>query len=884
MTTTDGTRRTRALPDVAPRTFAAVLAALPERVYRVRRDGRVLSVWGTGDGHAPLYAGWGVGRNVRELLAPDPADGLARTVDAALRGDCPLEHEIEVHDGTVVVALKALRCVPFIDDDVLVFVRDVTTERCRATVDELLARMTRELVAVGSLDVPVLMRHLLRQFCQTVGALGASVWVPDDDAALQYSRTYTWRGQPVLADASQLGFRAPSWVVQAVESLTAPSIMTLDEIPEWADSVRANALQHGIAAIGYVPVPCPDRPGMVTFGFPDAPGPLDRAHFEAFTGLGTLLASVLDRDRSERYRRESDAKLQSLAGGNDIVVILDADGGCKWLGPTVQTLTGYSLEALTSSERSTPIHPDDLQVVRTTLRACLSVPGEPLSVAFRMRYADGTNHHVVATITNLLEVDGIEGIVFNARDVTEQREARVALEHAATHDELTDLANRATLSRRLQEWLTVERLPVAIVFLDLDHFKRVNDSFGHTVGDQVLVEIGSRLVHALGPTGLVARFAGDEFVALAPGVRDDAEVRRISEELRGVVAKPLVIARAQMRITASAGAIVAQPDGEPEALLRDADTALYEAKRQGRNRHVLFDSRLHDHVVERVALETALLEAIAGDKLAVHYQPIVHLASGSISGVEALARWSHPQLGVMDPTDFIAVAEEIGIVHEVDMWVLNHAAEVAAGWYHRHGITVAVNLSTQTLSRPDLTRAITRTLERHRTPAAALCVEVTETSYAQAPQTTIDALQSLRARGVRISIDDFGTGYSSIERVRRFPVDTIKIDRTLIDAIPESRRDLAIVRAISDLAHALDLSLTAEGVTRIEQHGALHALGCDTAQGFLYGRPADAVRIEAGLRAVSREGHDGADGADDAWGDVARQERVPRTGASDASR
>ena len=602
--------------------------------------------------------------------------------------------------------------------------------------------------------------------------------------------------------------------------------MSLDEIPDWATSVRDNALQYGIGAIGYVPVPCPERAGMVTFGFPDAPGPLDRACFEAFTGLGTLLASVLERDRSERYRRESDAKLQSLVGGNDIVVILDAGGEYKWIGPTVQTLTGYSLETLMSSDRARPIHPDDLRVVRQTMRASLSVPGEPLPVAFRMRYADGSDHHVVATVTNLLEADGIEGIVFNARDVTEQREARVALEHAASHDELTDVANRATLSTRLQEWLDGERIPVGIVFLDLDHFKRVNDSFGHTVGDQVLVEIANRLVHALGSTGLVAgsratssscsppasvtmpRSAGSarssaRAVARPTGHRAGADAHhRERRRHPGPSRRPTRGTVARHRHRALRGEA---PGPQPTRAVR---LAVARPCRRAR-----WSSRPHS----------------SRRSPATRWPCTTSRSSGSVRrrivGVEALARWTHPELGVMDPTDFIAVAEDIGIVHEVDTWVLDHAAAVATNWFRRFGITVAVNLSTQTLSRPDLARAVMRILDRHRTPAAAICIEVTETSYAQAPQTTIDALQSLRMRGMRIAIDDFGTGYSSIERVRRFPVDTIKIDRTLIDAIPESQRDLAIVRAISDLAHALDLSLTAEGVTRSEQHGALHALG-----------------------------------------------------------
>ena len=219
------------------------------------------------------------------------------------------------------------------------------------------------------------------------------------------------------------------------------------------------------------------------------------------------------------------------------------------------------------------------------------------------------------------------------------------------------------------------------------------------------------------------------------------------------VEHPLLIARAQMRITASAGAIVAEPGGDPESLLREADTALYEAKRQGRNRHVLFDSGLAHQVVERVELETTLLEAITGNQLAVHYQPIVRSATGEIAGVEALARWTHPELGVMDPSDFIAVAEDIGIVHEVDTWVLDHAAAAAARWYPAFGVTVAVNVSTQTLSRPDLAPAVLRVWKR-RAPAAGMCIEVTETSYAQAPQVTIDTLQKLHGHGLHISIDD----------------------------------------------------------------------------------------------------------------------------------
>jgi predicted signal transduction protein with EAL and GGDEF domain len=346
---------------------------------------------------------------------------------------------------------------------------------------------------------------------------------------------------------------------------------------------------------------------------------------------------------------------------------------------------------------------------------------------------------------------------------------------------------------------------------------------------------------SVGSRGIAARFAGDEFVAVMPCRGGDA--RAFAARLRASIAQPLTVQGRSLRLTASAGVSVAHADFDPEALIRDADTALYEAKRRGRDNHVVVDDALREAAHARVELEAALVSAVDSDELAVHFQPVVELRTERRIGVEALVRWHRPGYGIVEPDAFLPAAEEIGAITQIDAWVLYKALRAAAPWHRDHGITISVNLSTHDLLRDDLISTVTTALSGAELPGDALCLEITETGYAHAPDDATRALQQLRAQGVHVAIDDFGSGYSSIERVRRFPVDSLKIDRSLVEPILDSPRDLAAVRAVIELAHSLELQLTAEGIATRPHHEVLRDLGCDAGQGFLYGRPVPAEQL-----------------------------------------
>lgn len=406
-------------------------------------------------------------------------------------------------------------------------------------------------------------------------------------------------------------------------------------------------------------------------------------------------------------------------------------------------------------------------------------------------------------------------------------------------DPLTGLPDRTTFHDRLERAL-VARGPegtVAVLFVDVDNFKRVNDSLGYSRGDEVVAAVADRIVEVVGDTANLAHVAGDEFVVAIDPVDDVDDAVKWSTVLRLAIARPLPIGTGTLHLTASVGIAVAGEQASADTLLRDADTALHEAKSAGRNRHVVFEDSLRAARVDRVELEAALHTALQDDELCVHYQPVIDLTSGAMVGVEALVRWDRPGHGMVPPASFVPVAEQAGIINELGAWVLRHAVHDAVRWHEQTGLSVAVNVSASQLTDPGLAEAVIAALADAGLPGEALSLELTETAYTSASDTAVAALQRVRERGVRIALDDFGSGYSSLDRVRRFPVDVIKIDRESVVALPNGERDVTIVRAMIELAHALGVPVVAEGVEVRAEHDALVRLGCDQAQGYLYARP-----------------------------------------------
>ena len=430
------------------------------------------------------------------------------------------------------------------------------------------------------------------------------------------------------------------------------------------------------------------------------------------------------------------------------------------------------------------------------------------------------------------------------RYAVERKNAEVALAHQAMHDSLTDLPNRALFLDRLSQALAGTRRrasTLAVLFVDVDRFKVVNDSLGHVEGDRALVTLSKRIARVLRPGDTVARFGGDEFTVLCCELADSSECIAITERLLEVVRQPIDLNGAQVVLTASIGiALGGDSTAAPETLIRNADAAMYRAKEGGRAGWLVFDDEMHKRAVERLETEVQLRRSVAMGSFMLDYQPIIHSDGLRPAGYEALVRWMHPHRGIVAPDHFIPLAEETGLIDEIGSWVLREACAESMRWAATSGGEppfVSVNVSARQLSGSTLLTVVAETLADTGLPPGRLWLEITESALFHDADSTGLALHALRSSGVKLAVDDFGTGYTSLGNLKRFPVDVIKIDRSFVSELGRSTQDAAIVTAIVTLAHDLGLVVTAEGVETEDQKRILCELGCDYLQGFHLGRP-----------------------------------------------
>ncbi len=493
----------------------------------------------------------------------------------------------------------------------------------------------------------------------------------------------------------------------------------------------------------------------------------------------------------------------------------------------------------------TPLKPEEAPLAR-------ALSGDRVhNVEYVVAHRDGEPRVRRANGTQIRDSDGRAlGAVVALHDITEQRRAEGALRRQALHDPLTGLPNRALILDRLETALArAQRLggQVIVYFLDLDNFKVVNDGLGHTVGDLLLIEVARRLSDCLRGGDTVGRIGGDEFIVLCEEVRSDAEADHIAERLRGAVAQPVRIEEYEVRPTASLGVARARQNDTAETLLRDADTAMYLAKERGRNRHESFDDNLRARAVRRVKAEQAILRALEHDGLRVVYQPIVRASDFRVVGAEALVRCYEPGRGLTPPSEFIPVAEAMGLIDQIDAWMLTQVCRQTAAWstlVADRRLFVSCNVSTRLLERGDLPALVREARRLHGVDPGQISIELTETTLIKAGPTTRRALTELTEDGVQVGIDDFGTGYSSLTYLRDFPVSFVKIDRTFVEGLSTQPGNLAIVEAVCRLSRSLELSVTAEGVETSEQSATLAGLGVDHLQGYLFGPPLSAQALE----------------------------------------
>jgi diguanylate cyclase (GGDEF)-like protein/PAS domain S-box-containing protein len=469
----------------------------------------------------------------------------------------------------------------------------------------------------------------------------------------------------------------------------------------------------------------------------------------------------------------------------------------------------------------------------------------PILAADARRVGTLTVHRAEDRAPDPEDVAAVERIAALTAVAVDRAAAEDRLEYQAFHDPLTGLPNRTLLLDRLgQALLRLARSPgeVAVLFLDVDRFKVINDSLGHDAGDELLVEIAGRIERSLQAADTVARFGGDEFVVVCERLRGESDARAVAERLARTLAEPVTLSHGGAVVTTtSIGIALARgPHDRPEALLRDADTAMYRAKERGRARTEVFDPTLRSHVVVRLETERALRHALERNELRLLYQPAVRLSDGELVGAEALLRWRHPARGLLGPHEFIDVAEETGLIVEMGDWVIEQAcAELARERVVRPDgpVVLSVNLSGRQLARPELVEGIHRHLDVAGIPPSLLCLEVTESVLLDDVEASVAALHALKDVGVRLAVDDFGTGYSSLGYLKQFPFDQLKIDRAFVAGLGSSDADDAIVLAAVQMAHALGMEVVAEGVETEQQRDRARDLGCDLAQGFLFAPP-----------------------------------------------
>jgi diguanylate cyclase (GGDEF)-like protein/PAS domain S-box-containing protein len=553
------------------------------------------------------------------------------------------------------------------------------------------------------------------------------------------------------------------------------------------------------------------------------------------------------RDGSERFRSAFDNAAIGMA-------LVTPEGRWLQVNDSLCKLLGYSERELMAIDYLNVLHPNDLSPALANFRDLLR--GKIPSCQMEKRYIHKSGHEVWGLWSASLAQDAhtrTPSLIFQIQDITDRKQAEERLHHDAFHDALTGLPNRALFMDHVK--LAIARMQrrenqiFAVLYLDLDRFKVINDSLGHMGGDQLLVGIARRLEYCLRPGDTIARIGGDEFTVLLEDIDGDNDVGQIAERIQEELSLPFSLSGREVFTTVSIGIALSSREYErPEDILRDADTAMYRAKSLGKARHETFDTGMHSQAIKLLQLETDLRRALERKEFLVVYQPIMSLETGLLRGFEALIRWPHPERGLISPMDFIPVAEDTGMIVQIGEWVLREACQQMHRWQvifpSDPPIFMCVNLSVKQFSQQDLIDKVAGILQETRLAPTSLKLEITESAVMENVETATKMLNQLRALGVQLAMDDFGTGYSSLSNLHRFPINTLKIDRSFITRMVENNENAEIVRTISGLAQNLGMDVVAEGVETPEQLEILRALGCQFGQGYFFSKPLDTGSAE----------------------------------------
>ena len=562
--------------------------------------------------------------------------------------------------------------------------------------------------------------------------------------------------------------------------------------------------------------------------------------------------------------RHSQERFRSLVQNSaDVSMIIDATGTIAYESSAVERVLGYQHEDRVGRSVLASVHDDDRAWGQQLLDDLARNPGSMATGELRVKHADGSWRWIEAVGRNLVDDPAVGGVVVNYRDITTRKTLEDELRHQAFHDSLTGLANRALFVDRLDHALSLarrSRRPLAVLFIDLDDFKTINDSLGHGEGDVILGSVAERLRGALRAGDTIARMGGDEFAVLVEDSSDASAATDVADRLLLELQAPFASGGKELFVHASVGvAILTSHTQTADELLRNADVSMYTAKARGKNRVEIFEPSMHTAALARLALKGDLERALERDEFFVLYQPVMDLSTLDIVGVEALVRWRHPERGVVGPLDFIPVAEETGAIIALGRWVLEEACRQSIAWDRlqpQRPITMSVNVSGRQVAEPGYVAEVAQVLAAAGIEPSRLVLEFTEGVLMKDTDATMATMQAIKALGVRLAIDDFGTGYSSLSYVRRFPIDVLKIDRSFVASMADGPDETALMRSILNLSETLHLQTVAEGIEDAGQLSELQSLGADLGQGFLFAKPLAPEDVSALLAARSGQRDD----------------------------
>ena len=556
-------------------------------------------------------------------------------------------------------------------------------------------------------------------------------------------------------------------------------------------------------------------------------------------------------EQARDAERRGDERLHALVRhSSDVVAVVDGTSQIRWIAESVRGAIGYDPADVIGARLTDHVHADDVASASRFLEKVAQRLGRAGSLSMRLRAADGEYRAVEVVAHNHVGDPLIDGILLNFRDVSDRVALEEQLRHQAFHDDLTGLANRALFEDRLTLALARARRHdgrLAVIFVDLDDFKTVNDSLGHAFGDELLRATAQRLATCLRAQDTAARLGGDEFAILLEDLTSPDEAWEIAERLRGMLESPVVLLGRQIAASASIGVECPGPNDTADAVLGNADIAMYAAKDAGKGRVARFEPAMRAQLVERVELGADLGSALERDELFLEYQPLVELDTERITGVEALVRWQHPTRGRLGPDRFIALAESNGTIVEIGRWVLETACAQLRRWHEQTGdadLQMSVNVSTRQLAHPDLPRHVRAAVESAGIDPTRLTLEITEHLLLDNGEVMQRRLQALKEIGVRLAIDDFGTGYSALSYLQTFPIDVLKIDRSFVSGIDHDPERARLVRSIVEMGHNLRLSVVSEGIEEAGEAALMREFRSHYGQGYLFSRPVDAATLD----------------------------------------